>query len=128
MASTLEFRQEAVSQAEKDFSKLHLSPEQKQGIAGFAQLYAKFLPMSELAIKGFIAMTMRDFQVQEKIDAAAIQQFPREKREMYVKKMSKILQEKLEKVLRHPEQKIALQEAVRKAYEFAAKVMSENPR
>jgi len=126
MATILEFRKEAISQAEKDFSKLQLTPEQKQVIAGAAQLYAQFIPMSQLAIKGFIAMTMRDFQVQEKLDTATINQFPREKREMYMKKMSKILQDKLEKVLFRPEQKSALQEAVKKAYEYSAKMAAES--
>jgi len=81
--------------------------------------------MSELAIKGFIAMTMRDFQVQEKVDAMTINQFPKEKREIYMKMMSKILQDKLEKVLLRPEQKPALQEAIRKTYEYSVKIIDQ---
>ena len=125
MTSILEFRKESISQAEKDFSKLQLTPELKQAVAGSAQIYAQFIPMSQLAIKGFIAMTMRDFQVQEKLDTATIYKFPKEKRERYVQIMENMLQDKLEKVLRNPDQKMALREAIKKAHEYSAKMAAE---
>ncbi|OLS14748.1 MAG: hypothetical protein RBG13Loki_1618 [Promethearchaeota archaeon CR_4] len=125
MTTILEFRKEAVLEVERDFSKLQLPPDTKQGIAGAAQIYAKFLPMSELAIKGFIAMSMRDFQVQEKVDATTLNKLPKEQRERYVKIIERILQDKLEKVLLRPEQRTVLQEAVKKAFEYSTKIAAE---
>ncbi len=126
MTGIIEFRKEALLEAERDFSKLQLSPESKKVIAGSAQLWAKFLPIGELAMKGFIAMAMRDFQVREKIDAGTINEFPKEKREHYIKMMMNILQEKLERVLLRAEQKPALQAAVKKVYEFSIKMIDQH--
>jgi hypothetical protein len=123
MTSQLEFKKEAVSKAEQDYTKLQLTPEAKKIIAGAAQVYAKFLPISELALKGFIAMALRDFQVQEKVDAATIPQLPKEKRDRYNQMIAKILLAKLEKVLVRPGQKALLKEGFEKSLEFAAKMM-----
>ncbi len=121
MVEQIEFKTEAVLEVERDFSKLQLIPVAKQVVAASAQLYAKFLPISELAMKGFIAMAMRDFQIQEKVDASILNQFPKEKMLEYMQKMEDILRGKLEKVLLRPEQKPKLREAIQKAHEFALK-------
>jgi hypothetical protein len=77
--------------AEQDFSKLQLPPENRKNVTSFAQLYTRFLPISELAMKGFISMAMRDFQVQEKMDIMKIYQLPRETQDKWIQKMTAIL-------------------------------------
>ncbi len=123
MVNQIEFKKDAVMKAEQDFSKLQLPPENRKNVTSFAQLYTQFLPISELAMKGFISMAMRDFQVQEKMDIMKIYQLPRETQDKWIQKMTAILQDKLEKVLLHPEQKAALRDAIKNAQDFAHKMV-----
>ena len=60
------FNKNQIEEVEKDFQKLNLNPVQRGMIAQAAQIYVKYLPISELAIKGFISFAMRDFQVQNR--------------------------------------------------------------
>ncbi|OLS12144.1 MAG: hypothetical protein RBG13Loki_4210 [Promethearchaeota archaeon CR_4] len=123
MVSQLEFNKTEVDKVEKDFSKVQFSPEMRGILTGAAQLLAQFLPISVLALKGFISMALRDTQLQEKVDMANFMQLPRETKLKLDKIMYDFLYEKLAKVLVRPEQRKLLKESLETGREYGSKFM-----
>ncbi|MHA2271195.1 MAG: hypothetical protein ACXACI_04985 [Candidatus Hodarchaeales archaeon] len=118
MAHKLEFCEQSIAKTEQDFSMVTLSPEGRQQITQAAWLYQKYLPLSEMAIKGFLAFAMRDFQMQMQFDLKDFFSLPRAKQATYSEMIGKLFYERVSKVLVKPEQKNILKQAVHEAVEF----------
>ena len=84
-----------------------------------AQVYIKYLPISELAIKGFISFAMRDWQVQNKRDLATFLEWPPEEQVKTTWAISELLKERLTKLLVEPEQEPVLDKAIKEAIKAA---------
>ncbi len=57
------FKLDRVRQEEEEFEKIILSPEQKQNVVAMASLLATKLPISELALRGFIWKAIKKYQI-----------------------------------------------------------------
>ncbi len=109
------FKKNEIAQVEKDFQKVNLNEIQRGMIAQAAQVYIRYLPISEMAIKGFISFAMRDFQVQNKIDLATFLEWPPEEQVKTTWAISELLRQNLTKLLVKPEQEPTLDKAIKEA-------------
>jgi hypothetical protein len=113
--SELLFKKNEIDEAEKDFQKLTLNAIQRGMITAAAQIYVKYLPISELAIKGFISFAMRDYQVQNQIDLSTYLEWPPEEQAKTVWAIADLLKARLTKSLIEPEQEPILKKAITEA-------------
>ncbi len=122
MPEALQFDKKAIEQYEKDYSRLNLKPTSKQYIDNFAKLYSRYLPISELAMKGFISFAMRDFQVKTHIETTEILQQPIEQRQKHFETLKEIFLEKLTKILVKPQQRAQLEAALQEVNKMLARM------
>jgi len=109
------FNKNEIEEVEKNFQKLTLNAIQRGMIAQAAQIYVKYLPISELAIKGFISFAMRDWQVQNKVDLATYLEWPPEEQAKTVWAIADLLKVRLTKLLIESEQEPILEKAINEA-------------
>ncbi|OLS12217.1 MAG: hypothetical protein RBG13Loki_4159, partial [Promethearchaeota archaeon CR_4] len=105
----------AIQQAEKDYSKLTLTPEIKRDVEAFAIIFGRYIPMSELALRGFIHLALRDFQMQTHVDIRQFASLAPSEREKFTEFFENLIYEKISKVLQREDQKQQLRAAVREA-------------
>lgn len=58
----LQFDQNEIDKAERDFSRLQLHPVQRGMVDAMSQIMISFLPISKVAIKGFTWKVMQNWQ------------------------------------------------------------------
>ncbi len=109
------FKKNEIAQVEKDFQKVNLNKIQRGMIAQAAQIYVRCLPISEMAIKGFISFAMRDFQIQNKVDLSTFLEWSPEEQVKTTWAISELLKQKLTKLLVKPEQEPILDKAINEA-------------
>ena len=115
--SELAFQKSKIEEVEKDFQKLNLNAIQRGMIAQAAQVYVKYLPISEMAIKGFISFAMRDYQIKNKKDLSTYLEWPPEEQLKSVWEIAGFLKERLTKLLVEPSQEPILEKAIKEAVE-----------
>ncbi|NHI91826.1 MAG: hypothetical protein EAX96_04945 [Candidatus Lokiarchaeota archaeon] len=121
MVSSIEFNKKLISDAEKDYSKLNLSKDQRALIDNAAKVYLNYLNVSEMAMKGFISRAMRDWQLRTKKDLADFMSWPKNEMIQITRDIGKILKEIMTKVVIKSEQIPLLERAIDEAIDISVK-------
>ena len=125
MSGKLEFKKVEIEKVEKDYEKLQLTSEQRELISQSAKLYLKYIPVSEMAIKGFISRAMREWQIQNKIDMKETLAWPLEKQIRLTSEVIAIMKEMMTKILIKSEMEPALDAAFNEVFNFAKENLSQ---
>lgn len=96
---TFRFDKSKLLQAEQDYSRVKLSPKQKETVHTVAKIHAKNLKISELAARGFITYTISDWQKENKVTAETYYVLSHSEQRNALKRMSLILFEKLSRIV-----------------------------
>ena len=127
MASVIEFKKEAVEQAEQDFSRLQLHPAQRRNVEQMCGVISSHIGLSPLATKGFFWKALKEWQVKNKKPAEIIVKVSPEERAKIVKEVYGIMEEKyLANILKHFEDRRKLHEAMEAAYQYFYEHFYEN--
>lgn len=112
-----EFDQDIVKEVETKYANIDITPFQKKTVDMIASVHSKFLGLTELAVKGFISFTIREWQKEAKMKMEDLYKLNIQIQKDASKRMSTIFYEKLTKIVPdHQHQK--LQESVNKGYEI----------
>ncbi len=115
------FQEDKVKQVEDEFSKLVISPQQKRQVYAISKLLAQKIPISELALRGFIWKAIVKFQREDKVFFAEGEHFTPEERIRNTYKIAKHVQDNLVKILRRNTDAHLIEEAMEEAMEFYKK-------
>lgn len=72
----LEFDQEAVSKAEKEFEKIQLDPAQQEMVDSITKITSEFISLPETAVKSFTWKVMNNWQKMRRITIAELENRP----------------------------------------------------
>ena len=111
----VDIKEKEINIVEKDFKKITLSPIQKGMIDQAAQLYEKYLPIPLRAIRGFISLAIRDYQVQNKIDLASYLEWSPEEQVKIAWGIANSFKERLCKILVDKKQEPLLDKVIKEA-------------
>ena len=119
------FRDSEVEQVEKDFEKITLAPEQRGIVEGIAKIMAQFVPISEIALRGFIWKAITEWQVNSNrtLDELSTSE-PKERLEV-VKIMFTSAEKDLKKVLRNKSDESTITNAIEKGFNYYKNSFSE---
>jgi DNA primase large subunit len=113
-----QFNQSAIKDAEKIFNEVKYEGKQRDEVKGVAKLLSQYIAVSELALRGFITMAIRDYQEVNKTKIGSIDTMPKSERTVVVKDLFGRVKLKLEKLLNKPEEKSKVDSAIDTAYKF----------
>ncbi|MFX1274842.1 MAG: hypothetical protein ACFFBP_14660 [Promethearchaeota archaeon] len=116
--SELIFNKKIIKEAENDFKKINLTKIARENLDQTAQIFAQYLPISEMALKGFILYCMQEYQVKNKIDLSSFYDSTPEEKKKIIGSMAELLQARLTKLLIKPEQKPILDNAFNEVIKF----------
>ena len=115
---THSFVSSTLKEAEIDLNKIQITPYQRQMVVDIAKVIHEFIPISELALRGFVLRSVKEFQLKYKITPKEIaDRSPLERKEA-MKIGFSILEEQLARVLRNQSDRSILKEAMNKAFEY----------
>ncbi len=66
-SSLIEFDTNLLNEISIDYERVQLPPELRTMIEGVAKIYSENINMSEIAMRGFILMSIKQFQIEQKI-------------------------------------------------------------
>ncbi len=66
-SSLIEFETNLLNEISIDYERVHLPPELRAMIEGVAKIYSENINMSEIAMRGFILMSIKQFQIEQEI-------------------------------------------------------------
>jgi len=72
----LEFDKEEIVKAEEEYKRLELDPAQQEIIETIAESMSEFIPLSELAVKGFTWKVLKNWQQMRRINIAELNTRP----------------------------------------------------
>ena len=114
---TLKLDAKKVSQAEEEYKKLKITPEQRQLIDQIAQMMQQFVPIPVMAIKGNTWLSIKQWQTNNKMMIESITKMNPEQRLKSAKELFDLGKERMVNMLANPEeQKNLLDEAYEKAW------------
>ncbi len=114
---TLKFDLKKVQEAEDEYKKLTITPEQRQLIEQIAQMMQNLLPLSVMAIKGNTWYSIKEWQVNNKMKITEIAQINPHDRLKKAKELFLLGKERTCSMLANPEeQKHLIEEAYQKAW------------
>lgn len=119
--SGVKFDQKAITDAEEAYKKIEMAPEQKEIVEGIAKILCKFVPVTEMSMKGFISFVFRDYQLKEKTHVASISSMTPAERVSTVTTLFRMLKDRLNKVLWNKTDEEKISDAVDKALDFYKK-------
>jgi hypothetical protein len=111
----LSFNQNIIEEVEKDFQQMVLPQAQRTMVAQAAQVYTKYLPISELAMKGFISLSIKVYQIKNKVDMEKYLEFTPIDQRKALDGIANILKTNLSRLLRKPKQQPILDKAIKEA-------------
>ncbi|MFW9990118.1 MAG: hypothetical protein ACFFC3_15850 [Candidatus Odinarchaeota archaeon] len=118
------FKLSSIEKAEEEYKKLHILPEQKERLNSMVNIISKYLPIPQRALKGFMWMVIKDYQMQEHVDVGEEEELAKEQNIGLRKLLAglevilSMLKEKLTRILVKKEQESILNEAFRKIIAF----------
>ena len=112
MNTTLIFREKAVQKGEEYFRSIHIVPEQRQIVAAIAELISKFTGLRVIALKGFILMVFRDWQLDNNLEISILATSTPQRRVEVVTNLFERLNIKLSKLLKSETDKDNLTKAI----------------
>ena len=113
----LEFKQKDVDEAIQEYNQLQMDPVQKQILIETADILAESVGMNTIAMRGFVWMTVRDWQTIHKKPFSEIRNLPPEERLTQVLELAKLVTKRLSKSLKNVEDQFALTDALTVAIE-----------
>lgn len=113
--AAINFDSAAVHKAEQDYNQLSLTPEQREMIEAAAKIYTQYLPLTEMAVRGFISFAMRDWQVEHKTDIKDTTKWAPQRQFDVAEEVSVLLEQRMARALADQNQKRLLAEAIAKA-------------
>ncbi len=111
----LSFNQNIIEEVEKDFQQMVLPAAQRTMVAQAAQVYTKYLPISELAMKGFISLSIKVYQIKNQVDMEKYLEFTPIDQRKAIDGIAIILKTNLSRLLRKPKQQPILDKAINEA-------------
>lgn len=114
----LKFDKKEVAKAEKDYGNVQTTPEQRQWIEHTAGIYTKYIPISDMAIKGFILYSMQKFQVNHQFDLRDYLNLSKEEREQINNEMVELIRGRLNMILVNKDQIPLLKQASDKVLDY----------
>jgi len=121
MKNTFTFQQEGIDQAINDVNRLVFKPEQKVIVENFAKIINSFVPVNELALKGFINNVIIEWQKETNEKVSSIAEWEPTKRLESVRDMFMKLYRDLAGILKHKNESGKLEAAIKEAFEFYKK-------
>ena len=115
----LKFDQKKVLEAEQDYKNVHITPIQRAFVEIIAKTFSEYLHLPEMALKGFINFSIRDFQVNNKRDLAQYQEWSTEDKKNTNLQMNEIFEGYLSRILVDDSQKPQLREIMKQVNEKA---------
>lgn len=115
MTERIKFDEQALNKVEEDYSRLEVPESTRQTINYIAQIYAQHIPMREIAIRGFIMITLKEFQIEHKIKAQEIRTLPVDEQNRLNSIIADMIFDKMSKVLYKQEDKVHLREGINEA-------------
>lgn len=113
-----EFVKGEVEKAAKDYERLTLDPLQREKVVQLAKICVKYLPIPEMAMKGFISRAILDWQVENKTNFKETFNWSKSEQVNLTKEVLDIMKRTLVKSLLKPEQEPALDTALNAALNF----------
>jgi len=117
----MEFKEKSLTEAEDYYKTLHLTSDQRRKVRLVAKLATQYIPMSEHAMCGFAFRSLKEYQVDNKIELSAFETMSDEATlEMLTDTMNRVKIHLL-KILIKKEQAPILDDAIVKLLEFYKK-------
>ena len=111
---------------EENYKRLHITPEQRQFIGDLAKLLISFLPMKEMAMRGFIIRAATNWQMKNRKQVSESANWGKEQKLNFgIDLMSEIFTE-LTRTLVQPEKEYELQMVLAEAIEMYNKLFCSN--
>ncbi|NHI94850.1 MAG: hypothetical protein EAX96_20340 [Candidatus Lokiarchaeota archaeon] len=123
MTKEIQFHKEMIEKAESDYSKAIFHKDQKALVEPMAKAFIKYLPLSELAMRGFLSRAVSKWQKEH--NKSLEEMHNAQKNEKY-KAMNEILNDNLveimTKIVVKPEQVDLLKTAINEAANLVSKL------
>ena len=113
-----EFVIRELEKAAKDYERLNLEPMQREKVVQLASLCVRYLPIKEIAMRGFISRALREWQVENKTDFKDTLGWSKNQQINLTKEVMDIMKRTMVKSLVKPEQEPALDAAINAAFNF----------
>lgn len=104
----IDFNEESLKIAEKDFQKIKITKQQSIIIRELTNFFSKFINISELAMKGILWNSMREWQLKHNKTIAEVWTMPIEKQLYIVKEFISLVKKKLKNMLKDPKEESEL--------------------
>ncbi|NHI94247.1 MAG: hypothetical protein EAX96_17275 [Candidatus Lokiarchaeota archaeon] len=121
-----EFVKGEIERAAKDYEKITLAQEQRDKVVQIARILNRYLPIPEMAMKGFISRAIRDWQVEKKTNFKETISWSQNRQVNLTKEIFDIMKSTLTKSLVKPEQEPALNKALNDALEFLKEIIHDH--
>ncbi len=118
MTGKPEFVKSEIELAERDYERLTLDPDQREKVVQLASICVKYVPISEMAMKGFISRAMREWQVENKANFKETLNWGQNDQIKIAKDILEIVKITLRKFLIKKEQEPALNAGIDAALNF----------
>lgn len=115
---TINFNESDLLKAENEFSLVKYLPEQRPIMNAVRDLLCNFIPISPLAMGGFIQKAFQKWQLNHKMDISSVATMDPEDKILVVSQLVQYLKLSLSRIMLHPEQKPILDEALSNALKF----------
>ena len=112
------FKPNSVKEAEEDYTRLHIVPDQKYIVIAIGKLVSNYIPLPERAIRGLIWRTIREWQLVYKKDVSELSNMSSVDRVEAVVQIVKIFETTMKRILIDKEQEPALEEAMKKTLDM----------
>ncbi len=117
----LMFQEKKVKEIEDEYSKLVVSPQQKKQIYAISKLLVQKIPISEIALRGFIWKAIVKFQKEDKSFMADGEHYTPEERIRKTYRIANHVQDNLIKILKRKTDEHIIKEAMEEAMEYYKK-------
>ncbi|MCY3411996.1 MAG: hypothetical protein INQ03_10235 [Candidatus Heimdallarchaeota archaeon] len=114
----ISFKQNELDKGSAYFKKVHSLPHQKKLITDVAQVISKFAGIELIAMKGFLLMTIKEWQVANNLEFSEMAYMEEEPRIEAEVDLMKRLFDRLSRILRDQNDQQKLKDAIERSYEF----------
>ncbi len=113
-----EFIKSEIELAERDYERLTLDPMQREKVGQLASICIKYVPIPEMAMKGFISRAMREWQVENRANFKDTLNWSKNEQIKLAKDIFEIVKITLRRFLIKKEQEPALDAGINAALNF----------
>ncbi|MCP4763159.1 MAG: hypothetical protein GY870_15405 [archaeon] len=115
------FQEVAVKNSEDYYKKLELDPIQQRMIPEIAKILSQNIPMNDMALAGFIAKSMTDWQVKTSQKFIELANSSKEERMQIVTTLFDIMAQKLRTALKNESDEMRINSALNRALRYYIK-------